>query len=73
MAYLRVKAESWTSNLMCRIFGHKISGYNHGVPYGRKGSWSELDGVGVHHVPIVARCGRCEEKVTVIKIHEIQK
>jgi len=56
--------------LICRILGHKITGYGDGTPYLRPTrNWATTDGVGVLHVPLYGRCDHCGSDVLVGMIH----
>jgi hypothetical protein len=65
-----VPAERWHKNRLCKLLGHKITGYRGGTPYLRKSGTVETDGLGVRHVYLHGRCDRCSESVLVAKIHE---
>lgn len=70
MSYLSVKATRSATSWQCRLFGHIVSGYGEGIPYLRRGGPSAVDGTGVEHIPLTARCDRCNARVTVAMIHE---
>lgn len=72
MSYLSVRPSyPATNNLWCKIFGHKISGYGEGLPYGRP-VWrsSQKDGTGTVHVTVYGRCDRCQWEIPFCKIHD---
>lgn len=64
----RVSAERWHKNTTCKVFGHKVEGYLGGTPYGRL-SQGATDGLGTVHMSVIARCDRCNERVTLCHFH----
>ena len=56
--------------LVCRIFGHKATGYAGSTPYvSINRTICEQDGLGTHHAHLMARCDRCDEMFELAKMH----
>lgn len=67
---VRVSTESWErAPLVCRLFGHKITGYAGSTPYGRRALFSECDGLNTYHLTVQCQCDRCGRYVSVVKVH----
>ena len=65
---IKVSAESWHKNWKCKLFGHPVSGYMGGVPYGRL-KQGPTDGTDTVHMEIVKECDRCKQRLVLARFH----
>lgn len=65
---IRVPADTWDYNWICRIFGHRIKGYGRSTPYG-EATRGVVDGTGREHCSVWQKCDRCGVRKEIVKFH----